>query len=53
MENYERTPYAGWCPTQLLPWIQNQDLKKLIAFGIAMILVAGKLARIDFFKLFS
>ena len=49
MENYERTPYAGWCPTQLLPWIQNQDLKKLIALGIAMILVAGKLARIDLF----
>ena len=49
MENYERTPYAGWCPNQLLPWIQNQDLKKLIALGIAMILVAGKLARIDLF----
>ena len=51
MENYERTPYAGWCPTQLLPWIQNQDMKKLIAFGIGMILIAGKLARIlvDFF----
>ena len=49
MENYERTPYAGWCPTQLLPWIQNQDLKKLIALGIAMILVAGKLVRIDLF----
>ena len=54
MENYERTPYAGWCPTQLLPWIQNQDLKKLIAFGIGMILIAGKLARIlvDFFSIF-
>ena len=46
MENYERTPYAGWCPTQLLPWIQNQDLKILIAFGIGMILIAGKLAKI-------
>ena len=45
MENYERTPYAGWCPTQLLPWIQNQDLKILIAFGIGMILIAGKLAK--------
>ena len=50
MENYERTPYAGWCPTQLLPWIQNQDLKKLIVFGIGMILVTGKLARIDLKK---
>ena len=46
MENYERTPYAGWCPTQLLPWIQNQDLKILIALGIGMILIAGKLAKI-------
>ena len=46
------------CPTQLLPWIQNQDLKKLIAFEIGMILTAGKLARIlsDFlfdFSMFS
>ena len=31
---------------QLLPWIQNQDLKILIAFGIGMILIAGKLAKI-------
>ena len=44
MENYERTPYAGWCPTQLLSWIQ--DLKKLIAFGIGIIPIAGKLAKI-------
>ena len=50
MENYESTPNAGCCLTQLLPWLQNQDLKQLIAFGIGMILVAGKLARIDFFK---
>ena len=46
MENYKCTPYAGWCPTQLLPWIQNQDLKILIAIGIGMILIAGKLAKI-------
>ena len=54
MENYERTPYAGWCPTQLLLWIQNQDLKILIAFGIGMILIAGKLAKIitDFCSIF-
>ena len=42
MENHERE-YSGWCPTQLLPWIQNQDLKKLVVFGIGMILVAGAL----------
>ena len=49
MENHERE-YSGWCPTQLLPWIQNQDLKELV-FGIGTILVAGKLTRIliDFF----
>jgi hypothetical protein len=52
MENYEYTQY-GW-PYQFLPWIQNQDLKKLIAFGIGLILVAGKLSRIliDFFSIF-
>ena len=44
MENREST-------SELLPWIQSQDPKKLFAFGIAMILIAGKLARIltDFF----
>ena len=50
MENRESTS-CGWCPSELLPWIQSQDPKKLFAFGIAMILIAGKLARIltDFF----
>ena len=55
MENYESTPNAGCCLTQFLPWLQNQDLKQLIAFGIGMILVAGKLAKItiDIFSDFS
>ena len=46
MENREST-------SELLPWIQSQDPKKLFAFGIAMILIAGKLARIltDFFSI--
>ena len=42
MENRESTS-CGWCPSELLPWIQSQDPKKLFAFGIAMILIAGKL----------
>ena len=29
MENFESTPHAGWYPTELLPWIQNQDPKIL------------------------
>ena len=51
MENQEGTSY-GWCPSELLLWIQSQDPKKLFAFGIAMILIAGKLARIltEFFR---
>ena len=44
MENRESTSY-GWSPSELLLWIQNQDLKILIAFGIGMILIAGKLAK--------
>jgi hypothetical protein len=53
MENRESTSY-GWCPSELLPWIQSQDPKKLFAFGIAMILIAGKLTRIltDFIAIF-
>ena len=54
MENQESTS-CGWCQSELLPWIQSQDPKKLLAFGIAMILIAGKLARIltIFFPKFS
>ena len=29
MENFESTPHAGWYPTELLAWIQNQDPKIL------------------------
>ena len=29
-ENRGLTPHAGW---YLLPWIQNQDLKKLVGYG--------------------
>ena len=36
----------NWSSTEVFPWIQNQDPKKLIAFGIGMILITGKLARI-------
>ena len=48
MENYGRRP------SELLPWIQNQDPKQLLAF----VITAGKLARIlsDFlfdFSMFS
>ena len=35
MENRERT-YSGWWPSQLLPWIQNQDMKKLVAFALGL-----------------
>jgi hypothetical protein len=42
-ENRGRTPHAGWYQNDLLPWIQNQDLKKLVYCGIGMILLAGKL----------
>ena len=29
MEFSESMPHAGWYPTELLPWIQNQDPKIL------------------------
>ena len=45
-ENQGRTPHAGWYQNELLPWIQDQDLKKLAGYGIGMFLLAGKLARI-------
>ena len=32
-----------WYQNQLLPWIQNQEL---VGYGIGMLLLAGKLARI-------
>ena len=42
-ENRGRTPHAGWYQNDFLPWIQNQDLKKLVCYGTGMILLAGKL----------
>jgi hypothetical protein len=36
---------GGWCPSELLPWIQSQDPKEIVGLGIAMFLIAGKLAR--------
>jgi hypothetical protein len=45
-ENRGLTPGAGWYKNEFLPWIQNQDPKKLIGYGIGMFLLAGKLARI-------
>jgi hypothetical protein len=55
MENFEGTSYDGWCPSELLPWIQKQDPKIFVAIGIAMFLIAGKLARIpiNFFIILS
>ena len=51
MENFEGTSYDGWCPSELLPWIQKQDPKIFVAIGIAMFLIAGKLARnLNFLK---
>ena len=41
-ENRGCTPHAGWYQNDFLPWIQNQDLKKLVVYGIGMFL-AGKL----------
>ena len=50
-ENRGLTPGAGWYQNEFLPWIQNQDPKKLFGYGIGLFLLAGKLARIltDFF----
>ena len=45
-ENRGLTPGAGWYQNEFLPWIQNQDPKKLFGYGIGIFLVAGKLARI-------
>ena len=43
------TTYEGW------PIIQNQDPKNLASYGIGLLLLAGKLARIstDFIKRWS
>ena len=50
-ENRGLTPGAGWYQNEFLPWIQNQDPKKLVGYGIGMFLSAGNLIIIlsDFF----
>jgi len=40
-ENRGLTPGAGWYQNEFLPWIQNQDPKKLVGYGIGMFLLAG------------
>lgn len=40
-ENRGLTPGAGWYQNEFLPWIQNQDPKKLFGYGIGLILLAG------------
>ena len=54
-ENRGLTPGAGWYQNKFLPWIQNQDPKELVGYGIGMFLLAGKLARIltDFFYFYN
>ena len=47
-ENKGRTPYAGWYQNDLLPWIHNQDSKKLVAYGIGMFLLAGTVILLAF-----
>ena len=42
-ENRGLTPGAGWYQNEFLPWIQNQDPKKLVCYGIGLFLLAGKL----------
>ena len=50
-ENRGRTPGAGWYQNEFLPWIQNQDPRKLVSYGIGLFLLAGKFAKVltDFF----
>ena len=40
----QENPRAEWYQNELLPWIQNQDPKKMVCYGIGMFLLAGKLA---------
>ena len=37
---------SGWYQNQFLPWIQNQDPKKLVEYGIGLFLLAGIFAKI-------
>ena len=36
----------GYDSDEFLPWIQNQDPKKLVEYGIGLFLLAGKFAKI-------
>ena len=40
-ENRGLTPGAGWYQNEFLPWIQNQDPKKIFSYGIGWSLLAG------------
>ena len=40
-ENRGLTPGAGWYQNEFLQWIQNQDPKKLVGYGIGIFLVGG------------
>ena len=52
-ENRGLTPGAGWYQNEFLPWIQNQDPKKLFSYGGGLFLLTGKLTGIltNFFEL--
>ena len=41
-------PNTGWYQNELLPWIHNQDSKKLVAYGIGMFLLAGTVILLAF-----
>ena len=45
-ENRGLTPHAGWYQNEFVPWIQSQDPKKMVCYGVGMFLFAGKLSRI-------
>ena len=40
-ENRGLTPHAGWYQNEFIPWIQSQEPKKIIGYGIGMFLLAG------------
>ena len=43
-ENRGRTPHAGWYQNEFVPWIQSQEPKKMVCYGVGMFLFAGKLS---------
>ena len=36
-----RTPEAGWYQNDFLPWIQNEEVKNFLGYGICITLVIG------------